>query len=74
MRSGVVSGSRFNSRNTLDTIISQRKLPGELSATRYVPVVPDIQQPLTIINGPEDMIIISLIALERTLPHRSLGV
>ena len=27
MRSGVVSGSRFNSRNTLDTIISQRKLP-----------------------------------------------
>ena len=27
MRSGVVSGSGFNSRNTLDTIILQRKLP-----------------------------------------------
>ena len=27
MRSGVVSGSRFNYGNTLDTIISQRKLP-----------------------------------------------
>ena len=27
MRFGVVSGSRFNSQNTLDTIISQRKLP-----------------------------------------------
>ena len=27
MRSGVVSGSRFDSRNTLDTLISQSKLP-----------------------------------------------
>ena len=27
MRSEVVSGSRFNSGNTLDIIVSQRKLP-----------------------------------------------
>ena len=26
MKSGVVSGSRFNSQNALDTVISQRKL------------------------------------------------
>ena len=74
MRSGVVSGSRFNSRNALDTIISQRKLLRTTIGDPVRSVVPDILQPLTIKKGPEAMIIISLIALERTLPDRNLGV